>query len=406
MEPSSKIFGIGLSKTGTKSLSKALEILGYKSIHYPNDPVTIQQIANKQFKLSIMEHYDAAIDTPVAAHYKELDVAFPNSKFILTTRRLESWLESMQFHLAMDYHLLKQPMNEELTMKAKFLIAMYKAMYLGNSFEEMIGKLEVSYKAHHEKVRSFFHSRLLVLDVEDKDKWQKLCGFLEKPIPDVPYPKENKRSLKAVNWPKGMDECYFSEDQKLSTAGRARTIAYRYNTYLNLRDSKILNVCLPGEELKEAMSSHDVEDWVIGTDPPKGRFDVIIVYDVLDHLNSEEDAIQVLLSINRIAAIDANLYVLCHPYSSRLGTHLFSENKAYLHLLCPEAPGQKPTLKLPKPIRVYKSWFEKTGWDIYAARETTEQVEDFFKVFVHLNKFNTNVQFAEYFMKKKPKLFL
>lgn len=33
----SKIFGIGLSRTGTRSLSYALKILGYKSVHYRNN---------------------------------------------------------------------------------------------------------------------------------------------------------------------------------------------------------------------------------------------------------------------------------------------------------------------------------------------------------------------------------
>ena len=35
-----KIFGLGLSKTGTSSLGEALNILGINTIHYPFDEAT------------------------------------------------------------------------------------------------------------------------------------------------------------------------------------------------------------------------------------------------------------------------------------------------------------------------------------------------------------------------------
>src|SRR5207302_1219450 len=39
---------------------------------------------------------EAATDTPIAARYKELDLMFPNSKFILTVRELGSWLAAFK----------------------------------------------------------------------------------------------------------------------------------------------------------------------------------------------------------------------------------------------------------------------------------------------------------------------
>ncbi len=35
--PRLKIFGLGLSKTGTSSLCEALRILGYRAVHNPTD---------------------------------------------------------------------------------------------------------------------------------------------------------------------------------------------------------------------------------------------------------------------------------------------------------------------------------------------------------------------------------
>ena len=42
-----------------------------------------------------MQEYTAFVDTPVPMLYKELDRKWPDSKFILTLRDKEDWLESM-----------------------------------------------------------------------------------------------------------------------------------------------------------------------------------------------------------------------------------------------------------------------------------------------------------------------
>ena len=89
----SKIFGVGLSKTGTTSLARALEILGYKTRDYlgvtrysPSDLSSID--------LQIIDSNDAFTDTPIPSFYRELDTRYPGSKFILTVRDTDDWLQS------------------------------------------------------------------------------------------------------------------------------------------------------------------------------------------------------------------------------------------------------------------------------------------------------------------------
>jgi len=41
---SRKIFGLGLSKTGTSSLTDALNLLGVKAVHYPHDQRTYEEL--------------------------------------------------------------------------------------------------------------------------------------------------------------------------------------------------------------------------------------------------------------------------------------------------------------------------------------------------------------------------
>jgi hypothetical protein len=49
-----------------------------------------------------------------------------------------------------------------------------------------------AYRKHNSEVLTYFKDRndLLVLDV-DKDGWKELCEFLDKPVPDCPFPVKN-----------------------------------------------------------------------------------------------------------------------------------------------------------------------------------------------------------------------
>jgi hypothetical protein len=93
-----KIFGIGLSRTGTKSLTSALHVLGLKAIHYPEDETTLRELTEGNYQFSLLEHFDGITDITVSAFYPQLDQLFPNSKFILTVRDKESWLKSLEKH--------------------------------------------------------------------------------------------------------------------------------------------------------------------------------------------------------------------------------------------------------------------------------------------------------------------
>jgi hypothetical protein len=57
-------------------------------------------------------------------------------------------------------------------------------------------KFIAAYNRHYEDVRRYFADRpndLLEMDITKGDGWEKLCPFLELPIPDKPFRKANKR---------------------------------------------------------------------------------------------------------------------------------------------------------------------------------------------------------------------
>lgn len=159
IDPKNKIFCIGLPKTGTRSICEALRILGYKTIHYPKP-------------LGRILGYDAAGDISVTVNWQFLDHIYPNSKFILTLRDPESWHRSTSRHFAV---YADNPYRQQMFGCLK---------YSRQTFQD-------AYDNHRKTVRKHFYKRqndLLIMKIMAGDNWQKLCKFLDKPIPDRPFP--------------------------------------------------------------------------------------------------------------------------------------------------------------------------------------------------------------------------
>lgn len=173
-----KIFGIGLQKTGTSSLGRALEILGYKINHAYNENL-VKHLIKEDINVLFDEakKWDAFEDNPWPMIYKELDLEFPGSKFILTLRDENSWIKSLVKHYG--------------TRSNDFQYWYYKAPCPEGHESEYIKR----YRMHNEEVTRYFKDRpedFLVVDWEKGDGWEKLCEFLGKELPDTAFPHWNK----------------------------------------------------------------------------------------------------------------------------------------------------------------------------------------------------------------------
>ena len=58
-----KIFGLGIGRTATKSLTSALSILGYDCLHWAPDLATALEVTSGSKVSRITEQKDAIIDT-------------------------------------------------------------------------------------------------------------------------------------------------------------------------------------------------------------------------------------------------------------------------------------------------------------------------------------------------------
>lgn len=167
-----KIWGLGLSRTGTTTLTYVLNEVGYNHIHYPSDEQMLDF------------NNDGCSDIPVIPVYKELDKKFPNSKFILTTRNKKNWLNSMGPYLER-----KRNWNQ-----AGRQVDIRRAVYKEPFFEYNI--YSKVYDDHEKDIKEYFKNRpkdLLILNIVDGiDKPQKLFDFLGIDAEMKEFPHKNK----------------------------------------------------------------------------------------------------------------------------------------------------------------------------------------------------------------------
>jgi hypothetical protein len=184
-----RIFGIGMHKTATTSLGHALEELGCDVGHWKNAhwAKAIWEEMKAQGCSRTLERSYALCDLPIPLLFRELDAAYPGSKFILTTRDEDGWIESVRTHWSDKNPYRSQWDTDPFTNK------IHRELYGGVKFNEPV--MRERFRRHNAEVLEYFKDRprdLLVMNMSKGAGWYELCGFLRKPLPDVPYPHANK----------------------------------------------------------------------------------------------------------------------------------------------------------------------------------------------------------------------
>jgi len=190
--PETRIFGIGLSKTGTTSLHKALIMLDQVSLHWPRPYFDYQantkKIANERgdnksligrFGSSgWMPEYWNALSNCNEHEYPECDNRYPGSKFILTTRKPDSWHKSLSRWFPHD-----RPGGPRRSDSLAAYMDKQRLRVWGRTTYDRL-EMRRMYEEHESGVLNYFKDRpddLLVLPLEtpDPEKWEMLCTFLE-----------------------------------------------------------------------------------------------------------------------------------------------------------------------------------------------------------------------------------
>ena len=171
-----KIFCIGLNKTGTISLHQALMSLGFTSLHWGGQASRLaveRAIREGKPLLEYLGDYDAYSDIQrLSVSFDVLDEQYPGSRFILTVRDVEGWIDSRRRHVER---------NRERKARGD---------YDGTFLEIQPDLWRQQYAEHHARVAEYFEGRddLLVMRVTEGDGYDVLCPFLDVPAPKTRFP--------------------------------------------------------------------------------------------------------------------------------------------------------------------------------------------------------------------------
>jgi hypothetical protein len=193
-----RIFGIGLHKTGTASLNRAFQILGYDSVHWPSArwAKSVVREMNEYGHSRLLDCSFASCDLPIPLYFKQLDKAYPGSKFVLTIRPTANWLRSVERHFLHEFNPYRKQWNNDWATHQ-----IHKMLYGRKAFDREI--FAKRYHDHNLEVMEHFKGRpndLLILPTGHSG-WDMLCPFLDQPVPSVPYPHLNVTPLYAVQLP-------------------------------------------------------------------------------------------------------------------------------------------------------------------------------------------------------------
>ena len=190
MKPSTKIFGIGLEKTGTTTLGKCFKLIGFNHYEPDQHPRTelvrdVRMHEDYSRIREVIDQFDTFEDLPWPLIYQWLDHNYPCSKFILTVRRDSlTWLDSFKQH----------------TMRSAPSWRYSRKLTYGYNYPQDDEKAYIDfYENHRRNVNEYFMGRdkdFLEICWKDGVGWERLCSFLDVSAPGAAFPHENKRLRK------------------------------------------------------------------------------------------------------------------------------------------------------------------------------------------------------------------
>lgn len=161
-----KIFIIGLPRTGTTSVCSALLNLGYK-------------VAHTAYSKHTFELAEVIADTPAFCDYRQLDSLFPQSRFIYLHRPLALWLPSIKILLQKIYR--KGQKNPQAFHPV--MLRCYRECFgePGHEQQRCDEFLQQCFVQHQQAIHAHFKGRTdwLSLDLAQPDSYAQLLLFLQ-----------------------------------------------------------------------------------------------------------------------------------------------------------------------------------------------------------------------------------
>ena len=191
-----KVICAGFLKTGTKSITKALQHLGFTVFDWEEQTydfldhwVDVFQNGVKPDVKRVYQNADVCVDIPGYFFFEEILEAFPDCKVILSVREEDSWIESLVRQLDSSSRS-KISMLSPTARKMHYFVDSFFNAAIGTFNTKSTYVIRKRYRIHNHRVKSIVPAdKLLVYNV--KEGWKPLCDFLECEVPTIAFPHEN-----------------------------------------------------------------------------------------------------------------------------------------------------------------------------------------------------------------------
>ena len=193
-----KVICAGFLKTGTKSITKALQHIGFtvfdweeQTFDFLDHWVDVFQNGVKPDMKRVYQNADVCVDIPGYLFFEEILEAFPDCKVILSVREEDSWIQSLARQLDSLYALRsKISMLSPTARKMEYFFDSFLNAAIGTFNTKSTYVIRKRYRIHNHRVKSIVPAdKLLVYNV--KEGWKPLCDFLECEVPTIAFPHEN-----------------------------------------------------------------------------------------------------------------------------------------------------------------------------------------------------------------------
>ena len=191
-----RVVGAGLGRTGTYSLKAALErLLGgtchhmLEVIEHPAEVPVWHAAAEGVMPdwHDFLAGYTATVDWPSAAFWSEISSAFPDAIVLLSVRDPDSWYTSIKNTL-LKAHTRASSKAPGEDPWADMVMSMMRNRFVSDLEDEVAAK--AAFVAHNEQVRAEIEPDRLVV-WEPAEGWLPICGALDLPVPNDPFPLTN-----------------------------------------------------------------------------------------------------------------------------------------------------------------------------------------------------------------------
>lgn len=218
-----QVLSLGMGRTGTASMQKALQMLGLPTYHgfemhanKPDNRMWIEAFDAKyqrteerkqkpwktedwrRFFDALLGRVSAVTDLPCNVFGPELIAAYPEAKVVIVERDVDSWYKSWEKALIQSLEMpgldwfkyLNPDLGDQLAVAREGVM---KCQFGAATTDEYRENAKPTYKKHYAELRSLLKDQPdRLLEYKLGSGWEPLCEFVGKPVPGEPFPHVNE----------------------------------------------------------------------------------------------------------------------------------------------------------------------------------------------------------------------